>query len=133
MTFVYMLLLKRNQKIMSKSLKSIIKKREKAKARRKDFVKRSNINKNVPSVEVVHRVPTFSQKKENGKTVMKTLIDGGIRPEVEHYGYKLVKIKKKVYRQHQLGDENEPAFDANRRRIGMVSFPLIKKYKQKKS
>ncbi|MFK5173550.1 hypothetical protein ACI3QN_13635, partial [Propionibacterium freudenreichii] len=50
-----------------KSLKSIVRKAEKKKARRKDFKKRLNINKNVPTVIVIEEKEKFKSIVTNGK------------------------------------------------------------------
>lgn len=103
-----------------KSQKSINRKAAKAKARRKDFVRRKNINSNVPTIGVEEKVEVFSSKTVNGK------------PQVEHIGYKTKIVKKPVYSHHEKGDLYTPRKDEQLRDIGMIAYPKSRKFLVKK-
>ncbi len=124
-----------------KSQKSRAKKAEKAQARRKDFVKRRNINRNVPTKLHTEKIDTFQPKKtREGKTVFerdRMVVGKGkkaktintLRPVMEVSGQKSVTSKIPVYRnRHTKGQWWEPKRDETNRKIGMTGYPMSKKF-----
>lgn len=130
--------------------KSVQRKAKKRNAQRKDFVRRRNINSNVPTEAEEEKVERFANvvgkdrrvvldvvtKKYKKRIRIKgerkdiEVIQTGLRPRLRHIGYKTIIKKKPVYRNHKEGDVHEPALDANIRNIGMVAYPLKRDRRQ---
>ncbi len=119
------------------------KKLAKKRAQRKDFRKRLYINRNVPTKKEEERIEKYRSVEEknvlvgreyrNGKfvevikNVQRFKANGS--PKIEHVGYK-TKIKKtKQYRFHVKGKRHEPLEDSADREVGMIAYPMSKKYR----
>lgn len=126
-----------------KSQRQVSRKTAKAKARRKDYVKRKNINKNVPSVVSQERVELYRNKRiaiperyerpKNARPKIitsKQVFDGEGRPEIEYVGSKLRTVKTKKYHRVSEFDPTKPARDLNNRVVGMIQYPKPRKYAQ---
>lgn len=130
-----------------KSLRSITRKREKAKARRKDFVRRKHINANVPTIvkeekvekyRSVHKDVVVEKKKGSWrKPIVKKVVyeDDGVTPMLRLAGEKIVRTKEKVYRNHRRGVPSLPAREryslrhSSNRDIGMIEYPKRRKFR----
>lgn len=118
-----------------KSLKSIHRKAAKAKARRKDFSRRKNINANVPVVQSskTERVETFRPAKDK---LGRFLPPRNGRAQIEHVGYATRNVpkldRKHIYKNHVKGDVHTPLEDQHNRMIGMIAYPPRRKYRSKK-
>lgn len=108
-----------------KSLRSINRKREKAKARRKDFVRRKNINANVPTT-------VRFEKKEKYRSLGGFENDGKT-PRLEVAGEKTVAVKSRKYLLNRRGIaslprvENDSISGYGNRVYGMIEYPKRKK------
>lgn len=108
--------------------KSIVRKAEKAKARRKDYERRRNINANVPKLHVEETKEVYRPKLD--KAGKHEIIRGSA--QVEHVGNKKVIVKKPLYKNHEKNKPHEPLKDAQNREIGMIGYPMSKKFRGKK-
>lgn len=104
--------------------RSVHRKAKKAHARRKDFLKRKHINANVPTEVEEERVEVY-------KTLKPHILKNG-RANIAHVGYKVKKIKKKVYLHHEIDSRHKPLVDVQQREVGMIQYPISRKYKVNK-
>lgn len=105
----------RNERLRHKKL-------AKKRAQIRDFRRRGNINKNVPTI-------VKEEKVEKYKTIgMKA--DGTAK--LAHVGYRTVRTKVRQYRNHVDGDKSKPLHDDQDREIGMIAYPMSKKHRAKK-
>jgi len=113
-----------------KAARSIVRKATKARARRKDYVRRRNINSNVPTVDNVVKIEKYKQVRGvDGKV---SFMAGTGQPKLRHVGYKQRVEKKKVYLRHEKGNPHEPMKDKDLRIEGMIQYPKSKKFHAKK-
>lgn len=98
----------------------------KKKAQRKDFIRRKNINANVPTIAKEEKIERYRQLK--GKDGKVRMHNG--RPILEHVGYKKVIVKQKVYRHKKNGNPHKPATDVEKREVGMIQYPRSRKEDQ---
>lgn len=126
-----------------KNQKLRVKKLAKKRAHRKDFVRRDNINKNVPTKIVTERVEKYQSVETKGVVVDRVYRNGKFTeikknvqqfnangtPKIVHVGYKEVTNKVKQFRNHVKGDRSKPLYDAQDREIGMIAYPLSRKYR----
>lgn len=120
-----------------RSQKSINRKAVKARARRKDFIRRKNINKNVPTITKIDKVEkyvpifkTVSNTSWNGKTTTMNVPQyhpGTNTPRLAHVGYKEKKRKVKVFKYHYKGNPHDPLIDDSLRKVGMIAYPKRRK------
>lgn len=102
---------------------------QKAKARRKDYERRRNINSNVPSVSHVVSVELLKNKTDqNGKQ----MFDDKGRALVEVVGRKEVMEKTKMYKLGMFkGEGKSYRIDRNEPRqpkAGMIEYPKSRKW-----
>lgn len=122
-----------------RSLKSIHRKAAKKRAGRRDFVKRRNINNNVPTVSRVEHFDRFvhvvnetlvRDSKGFETKVRKQELDGDGQPVLKHIGYKEKIVKDPVFLHHIEGNKHiakRDQFGINGREIGMIQYPWPKK------
>lgn len=124
-----------------RSQKSIVRKAQKARNRIKDFVKRANINKNVPNKIVIDKrekfAPAFvsvtTQTYSGSKTINVPKYHPGTNtPVLKHTGYKDVKRKLPLYRHHYKNRPHDPLVDDSLRRVGMIQYPKRRKMRAPK-
>lgn len=113
-----------------RSQRSINKKAAKARARRRDFVWRKNINANVP-------MEAYTEKRELYQPVVdrhtgRAVISADGRAMIRHVGYKEVTKKLPVYNFHEDGKTHIPQYDDQNRMIGMIQYPKPRKFHAKK-
>ena len=99
----------------------------KANARRKDYIRRRNINNNVPSIEIIERQETFAPDPK-----AKSHVDSSGRANVIHTGYRYKKVRVKNFKHKDPDNPSYPMKDVHNRSIGMVQYPLRRKFKQSK-
>lgn len=100
----------------------------KRKAQQKDFRRKDNINKNVPTLKKEEKVETYSQVVKNGCRQF----GGDGYPKLAHTGYKTVIKKTKQYLLHEEGDCSKPLYDDHGREIGMIRYPMSRKSRASK-
>lgn len=111
-----------------KSFKSIQRKAEKARARRRDYVRRKNINNNVPTEKYLDRKEIFTHSTDkNGNVEMK---NG--RPKLSHIGYKTFIVKRQVPLLRDPNNLNDGLTDSMLRLTPMIQYPISKKYNYSK-
>lgn len=112
-----------------RSQKSINKKAAKARARRRDFVWRKNINANVP-------METYVEKKQLFKPVLdennRQMFHGDGRPRLTDAGTKDVIRKRMLPRLHWPDSLHEPDEDEDGRKVTMIHYPKVRRFKAKK-
>lgn len=101
-----------------RSQRSIVRKAAKARARRRDYAWRRNINNNVPTIAKEERKEVYTSKH----------IPGAALPELRHVGYKVVIVKEKDYRFKDPNDPSRPLSDEYGRAIGMIQYPKLRKH-----
>lgn len=116
-----------------RSQKSKIKKAAKARARFKDYKRRHNINRNVPTEKKTEEVEKYARVKETVKVFVKSLgryktvirdaVDHEGKPSLRHVGYKTKAAKKKVYKHLDPTDPTRPMSDEGGREVGMIRYP----------
>lgn len=109
-------------------------KAQKARAIRKDFERRRNINRHVPKMVKYQEEDRFEAKKRDGKVVFeKDVIKGQtiLRPVMEVAGKKQVRLVIPVYRNRlKKGKFWEPKRDEVNRNVGMIGYPLPASFKR---
>jgi hypothetical protein len=109
----------------------------KAKKHRADYVRRKNINSNIPTIKVEEKKPryrvattervdfTYNYKtKRRERSVLRIPItDRNGKQELEHIGYKHFIVKKLNPRYKASGTLHEPRKDEYKRDVGMIPYP----------
>ena len=98
------------------------KKLAKKRAIQKDFRRRDNINRNVPTI--------IKEEKIDKYKTIGLRADGSAKKS--HVGYKIKRTKVKQYRQHVKGDRSKPLYDGQNREIGMIDYPMSRKHRASK-
>lgn len=110
---------------------------KKANARRKDYVRRRNINNNVPVLQAskLVEVETFRPARDR-KTGQLLPTDKLGHAQVEHVGYKTVFThpvdRQRIYKNHKKGSVHIPLEDEYEREIGMIAYPKRRNHHTKK-
>lgn len=101
----------------------ILRKATKRAAQRKDFIRRKNMNRNVPTLAVEKKKEVYRPVMAKGKAVLQ--YDG--KPKLEHVGYKTVIEKLRMPRLHLKDDQHEHRIDSALRAIPMIEYPMPRK------
>lgn len=119
--------------------RSIHRKAAKSRARRRDFLKRRNINRNVPTIDVGEKVDLFkpvtvtvpgqpySKSARKRRTRERCVVKQGLA-QVHHVGYKTRSKKIPICRMHVKGNVHEPIVDQYNRVTPMVAYPKRRKF-----
>ena len=120
-----------------RTIQKLQRKQKKAQARRKDYVRRRNINNNPPVVEESKTIEVEKFRPARDKKTGQLLPPKNGMAQIEHVGYKKRFThpidRLHVYKNHEKGNVYKPLEDEYEREIGMIAYPKRRKNRAKRN